>query len=126
MKNSPHHKKHVNHKEVRASCHLELRPKRAKKTLNLGPNFSLKPINTDICKRVLNLYKHHLEKARLHRSSKASKRATPGEIEKGPFKMNQLNPKKISNKFKLCDLQRAKKFAKKMLKRVFNSNKKAA
>jgi hypothetical protein len=126
MKNSPHHNKHLKHKAVRSACHLELKSKNESHQAKLGPNFSLKPINSELCKRVLEFYKKHLEKVRLIKSSHDSKRTTPGEIEKGPYKMNQLNPKKITARFKMSDLEKSKKVGKKLLKNYSKDLKKAA
>ena len=125
MKNSPHHRKHLQHKAIRAANKISLHPKKAKHPLLIN-HTDLKPLNTKKCINILNLYKKHLEKARLHKSNHQSRGSTPGEIEGTSYTLIEKNPTKMSNHLKASDREKSKRIARKMLKQSRDHYKKAA
>ena len=104
MKNSPHRHKHQVKKALRQASHIVLNPKKdtihereEKFTEYNGrrrSNERLNPLDIKTVKEIFNIYKHHLERARLVDKAH-SKRSTPGMIEgdKPQTQTNQHNPK---------------------------------
>ncbi len=126
MKNSPHKRKHLQHKAVRAANQIFPQPsKKSTPLIKMVRNF-LKPINTAVCENVLNMYKKHLEKARLHKTMHDSKRSTPGQIDGISSIKMEKNPNKISGHWKSKDMEKTKQNARKMLKQSHHHYKKAA
>ncbi len=126
MKNSPHKRKHLQHKAVRAAKQMfTYSPKTSMPVRKIVENF-LKPLNTDRCANALNMYKKHLEKAKLHKTMHDSKRSTPGQIEGISSIKMEKNPNKITNHWKSKDMEKTKQNARKMLKQSHSHYKKAA
>jgi len=106
MKNSPHHRKHLAHKAIRAACQIKLTPSKKPSAVKS----TLKPLDVERCRVALNLYKKFLEHAK----------------HANPFEMRQKNPNKMTSNFKSSDLEKSKNIARKMLKQSRNEYKKAA
>lgn len=128
MKNSPHRQKHMQHKAIRAACHINLNPTKEEKNWQTSSKNNLKPLNINRCKDVLNLYKKHLEQVRFYKNAHNAKRSTPGEIHgSGPYTINpNKNPNKVTAHWRASDLERSRNIARKMLKQSPQDYKKAA
>lgn len=123
MKNSPHHRKHLQHKAVREANKISLYRENPKKQIK---PISLILLDTKRSERVLNLYKKHLERARLIKGTHHSKGSTPGEIVGKPYTLIESNPNKMTAHWKSSDMERTKQLARKMLKASHKYYKKAA
>ncbi len=125
MKNSPHHRKHLQHKALRAASHMQLAPSKNPKPAAPITN-SLKPLNIKTCMKVLSLYKKHLEKIGFIRMHHGSRWSTPGEVPSGSLNMHEKNPNKITAHWVSSDMEKSKRIARKMLKQNHQHYKKAA
>ena len=97
MKNSPHRHKHQVNKAVRQSKRTHPLPKKNSKDKKAAQmardqadlrslNERLSPLNPEVSKEILEVYKKHFERARHTNNPKHSKRANPGMIEgESPF-----------------------------------------
>lgn len=125
MKNSPHHRKHLQHKAIRAASHIQLGPtKRPKTSIHVTDN--LRPLNVKRCMNVLNLYKKHLEQIGFIRIHHGARWSTPEKVANNPLNTHEKNPDKISGHWQSSDMERSKRIARKMLKQNHQHYKKAA
>ena len=126
MKNSPHRRKHLQHKAIRAASHIQLHPSKRAKKLSTMATYNLRPLNIKKSIDILNLYKKHLERISFIRIHHGDKWSHPGEVTGGPFNFHEKNPNKITNHRQSSDMERSKNIARKMLKQNYRSHKKAA
>lgn len=106
MKNSPHHRKHLQHKALRAASHIQLGPHKKPKT-SIHISDDLRPLNIKRCIDILNLYKKHL--------------TNPVSIS-----FHENHPNKIIAHCRSSDMEKSKRIARKMLKQNHQHYKKAA
>ncbi len=106
MKNSPHHRKHLAHKAIRAACQIQLTPSKSTTVIKS----SLTPTNVDRCRIALKSYIKNLEHAK----------------HTNPYEIHQKNPNKIRANFRSSDIEKSRNIARKMLKQSRNEYKKAA
>ena len=108
MKNSPHRRKHLQHKAIRAASHLDLYPLQKPLKSPTPAINNLRPLNVKRCIDILNVYKKHLERIRFYKSHHDARWSTPGQVEKGPFNKHEKNPNKITAHWQASDLERSK------------------
>jgi hypothetical protein len=111
MKNSPHHRRHMQHKAIQAAVRMKTETKKTPTKIPVRKNFLLRPLNTNICIKILHLYKKHLEGASLygHHPDITQKKST-----------------RYAAHWESGDLERSKRIARKMLKESHRYHKKAA
>jgi hypothetical protein len=127
MKNSPHKRKHLQHKAIRAAniLYASHNPKEAKPIVKPIKNY-LMPLNVKKSIATLEFYKKHLERAKLHKTTHDSKRSTPGQIEGTSSIKMEKNPNKIANNWKSKDMEKTRETSRKMLKESHKHYKNAA
>lgn len=126
MKNSPHKRKHLQHKAVRAANQLYTLPSKEGNALPKPLKNYLTPLNIKNCIDNLKKYKKHLERTKLHKTLHDSKRSTPGQIEGTSSIKMEKNPKKIASHWKSKYMEKTKQTSRKMLKESHKDYKNAA
>jgi hypothetical protein len=111
MKNSPHHRRHMQHKAIQAAVRMKAETKETPTNIPFRKNFLLKPLNTNISIKILQLYKKHLEGASLYKEHPDT---------------TQKKSTRYAAHWASADLERSKRVARKMLKESHRYHKKAA
>ncbi len=111
MKNSPHHRRHMQHKAIQAAVQIQPKGQKAPLKTPLPINDFLRPLNINRCINALHLYKKHLEQASLYRHQ---------------IDVTQKKSNRYAAHTQSSDLERSKRIARKMLKESHQYYKKAA
>ncbi len=125
MKNSPHRRKHMQQKAIKAASHIQLYPSKKAKILKIESD-GLRPLNVKRCIDILNVYKKHLEELRFYKHPHHARWTTTQGVEGKAIGLHEKNPNKISAHWKASGNERSKEIARKMLKNGRERYKKAA